>query len=100
MYRVPQEGDPLEEIVIGGLPEHLDGRHEVGPGHYETLVEVGRHEGAPMLTFTAPHGIDHVEHAAPSPSYLAMLGAGLRTSRGWSEADVRAYFARLVPTAS
>ena len=97
MHRIPEEGDPLEEIVIGGLPAHLDGRHEVGPGHYETLVEVGTHQGAPMLTFTAPHGIDHVDHAEPSPSYLAMLGTGLRESRGWDEHEVRAYFERLAP---
>ena len=97
MHRVPEDGDPLEQIVFGGLPEHLDGRHEVGPGHYETLVEVGRHLGAPMLTFTAPHGIDHVDHAEPSASYLAMLGAGLRQSRGWDDAEIQAYFAGLLP---
>src|SRR6476620_3910191 len=67
MYRVPQEGDPLEEIVLGPLE---GGRHEVGPGRYETLVEVGRHEDVPLLTFTAPHGVDHVEHTVPSEAYL------------------------------
>ena len=36
MYRVPQKGDPLVEVVIGGI------------------------DGVPMLLFTAPHGIDHV----------------------------------------
>jgi hypothetical protein len=97
MHRVPDQGDPLEEIVLGGLPGHLDGRHQVGPGHYETLVEVGRYDGAPMLTFTAPHGIDHVEHTAPSSTYLTMLATGLRESRGWGEAETDAYFARLTP---
>ncbi len=53
MYRVPVEGDPLEEVLLEPL---RDGRHTVGPGHYETLVEVGRHEGLPMITFTSPHG--------------------------------------------
>jgi hypothetical protein len=51
MYRVPQEGDPLEEVVIGGID---GGVHRAGPGHYETLVEVGRLDGAPLLLFTAP----------------------------------------------
>ena len=32
------------------------GRHQAGPGRYETLVEVGRHDDLPLLTFTAPHG--------------------------------------------
>jgi hypothetical protein len=74
MYRVPQAGDP---------------------GHYETLVEVGRLDGAPMLLFTAPHGIDHVEHTQPSPAYLAMLAEGLRDARGWTDDEVWAYFRRL-----
>jgi hypothetical protein len=94
MYRVPQEGDPLVEVVVDGID---GGRHHVGPGHYETLVEVGRLEGVPMLLFTAPQGIDHVEHAQPSPAYLAMLADGLRASRQWSDDDVQAYFERVVP---
>lgn len=95
MYRVPDPDDPLEEVVLGGLPPEANGRHHVGPGHYETLVEVGRLEGAPMLTFTAPHGVDHVEHTRPSPAYLAMLADGLREAHDWDEADVHAYFSRL-----
>jgi hypothetical protein len=95
MHRVPDPDDPIEEIVLGGLdPEH-DGRHHVGPGHYETLVEVGRIAGAPMLTFTAPHGIDHVDHNLPSTAYLATLGEGLREAHGWDDAEVERYFARL-----
>lgn len=89
MYRVPQEGDALEEVVIGGID---GGRHHAGPGHYETLVEVGRLDGAPMLLFTAPHGIDHVEHTQPSPGYLTMLAEGLRESRQWDDEEVAAYF--------
>jgi hypothetical protein len=97
MHRVPEPGDPLEEIVLGGLPAHLEGRHSVGPGHYETLVEVGRHDGAPMLTFTAPHGIDHVEHTAPSPSYLRTLVAGLGESRSWTRRQALAYLDGVLP---
>ena len=93
MYRVPQHGDPLEEVVLAPLD---DGRHTVGPGHYETLVEVGRHDDLPLLTFTAPHGAGHVEHHRPSEAYLAMLGEGLRESRGWSAAEVAAYLASRV----
>ncbi len=78
--------------MLGGID---GGTHHAGPGHYETLIEVGRLEGAPMLLFTAPHGIDHVEHTQPSPSYLAMLVEGLQESRQWGERDVAAYFERL-----
>jgi len=95
MYRIPQPGDPLVEVVVDGLD---GGRHHVGPGHYETLVEVGRFEGVPMLTFTAPHGLDHVEHNEPSPAYLAMLADGLRVSRQWNDEDIAAYFDRVVPS--
>lgn len=92
MYRIPDPEDPLQEVVLGGLD---NGRHHVGPGHYETLVEVGRIDGAPMLTFTAPHGIDHVPHTAPSAEYLAMLRAGLHESHGWDEQRIEAYLAGL-----
>ncbi len=92
MYRVPQEGDPLEEVVVGGID---GGRHHVGPGRYETLVEVGRLDNAPMLLFTSPHGIDHVEHTQPSAPYLLTLALGLKESREWDDAEVSAYFERL-----
>ena len=74
----------------------VDDRHVAGPGRYETLVEVGRLEGVPMLLFTAPHGIDHVEHTQPSPEYLALLGDGLRASRQWDDEDLEAYFGRVL----
>jgi hypothetical protein len=94
MYRIPQEGDPLEEVVVQGID---GGRHHVGPGRYETLVEVGRLDGAPMLLFTSPHGIDHVEHSRPSEAYVAMLATGLHESRGWDDDQVVAYVDRVVP---
>jgi hypothetical protein len=96
MYRVPEVGDPLEEVVVGGID---GGVHRAGPGHYETLVEVGRLEGAPLLLFTAPHGIDHVEHTRPSAAYVAMLVEGLRESRQWDEEEVLAYLAGAAPEA-
>lgn len=94
MHRLPLDGDPLEEIVIGGID---GGVHHAGPGHYETLIEVGRLDGAPMLLFTAPHGIDHVEHTAPTEAYLRLLAMGLRESRAWNEQQVQAYFDRVTP---
>ncbi len=89
MYRVPGDGDPLVEVILNPLD---GGRHEVGAGRYETLVEVGRYDGLPLLTFTSPHGIDHVEHTRPSERYLEVLAEGLRESRGWDDAQVSAYF--------
>jgi hypothetical protein len=93
MYRVPQDGDPLEEVVLAPLQ---GGRHELGPGRYETLVEVGRRDGLPMLTFTSPHGAEHVEHTRPAEAYLATVADGLRESRGWDDRRIASYFASLL----
>ena len=93
MYRVPQDGDPLEKVVLAPLQ---GGRHEVGPGRYETLVEVGRRDDLPLLTFTSPHGADHVERTRPTEAYLATLADGLRESRGWDDEQIASYFASLL----
>ena len=88
MNRLPTPGDPIEKIVIDGLAE---GRHEAGPGHYETLIEVGRRDDLPMLTFTAPHGFDAVPHTQPSAAYVSMLVRGLGESRSWDRQQAEAY---------
>lgn len=88
MDRLPTPGDPIERVVIDGLET---GRHEAGPGHYETLIEVGRRDGLPMLTFTAPHGFDAVPHTQPSAAYVSMLVRGLDESRGWDRRQAEAY---------
>lgn len=90
MHRLPEPGDPIEEVIVGGLET---GRHEAGPGHYETLIEVGDHGGLPILTFTAPHGYDAVPHTQPSAPYREMLAQGLRESRGWSDEQIADYLA-------
>lgn len=92
MYRDPREADPLVAMVRAPLP---GGRHRLGPGRYETLVDVGRLDDRPMLTFTAPHGAQEVERTPPAPAYLAMLAAGLRESRDWDAARIAAYLAGL-----
>lgn len=91
MYREPGPGDPVEQVLLDGFAD----RHEVGPGRYETLVEVGRLDGHPMLVFTAPGGIDAVPHRLPAPAYADTLAAGLRESRGWDDERVAAYLRRV-----
>ncbi|MFI2362692.1 histone deacetylase [Promicromonospora sp. NPDC019610] len=93
MHRVPVLDDPLEATLRSGIAR----RHTAGPGRYETLIAVGRLDGLPMLTFTAPHGHAGRPHAAPSPAYLATIATGLREAHGWSDADVRTYLASVVP---
>lgn len=93
MHRIPDPDDPLEEVLLTGLP---GARHQAGPGAYETLIEVGRHDGLPMLTFTAPHGFDAVPHTRPRPAYLAMLAEGLREAHGWDEGRIEDYFTSVI----
>lgn len=92
MYREPVDGDPLEELVGRPLP---NGRHVFGDGRYESVVEVGRIDGLPLLTFTSPHGSEQVERTRPAAAYVAMMAEGLRESRGWDEATVTAYLERI-----
>jgi hypothetical protein len=94
MYREPHDDNPIAELVLAPL---VGGRHELGPGRYETLVDVGTHDGLPLLTFTSPQGLRHVEHTAPSPAYLRMVATGLRESRGWDDEQVAAYLDTIVP---
>ena len=54
-------------------------RHEVGPGHYETLHLVGELDGHPVVTFSAPD-VDAVGVNAPTAAYLTTIARGLRQS--------------------
>lgn len=94
MYRVPVDGDPLEEVLLAPLD---GGRHTLGPGRYETLLEVGSIDGHPLLTFTSPHGVAHVAHTRPAPAYLETVAAGLRESRGWDDDRIAAYLDSVLP---
>ena len=92
MHRVPRADDPIEEIVLAPL---LSGRHTAGPGRYETLIEVDRHDGVPLLLFTAPQGAHTIARTTPSDSYLATLASGLRESRGWDDDRIEEYLRSL-----
>ncbi|MFE4516293.1 histone deacetylase [Kitasatospora sp. NPDC056783] len=70
-----------------------DGRAELGPGRYETLLRVGERDGHPLLTFTAPWGVAGAELAAPSAPYLRHLAAGLAESHGWGPWRTAGYLA-------
>jgi len=94
MYRAPRADDPLAALVRAPL---VDGRQQLGPGRYETLVEVGRVDDLPLLTFTSSHGIEHVPHTPPADAYLAMVADGLRESRGWDDDRVASYLSSIAP---
>ena len=94
MYRPTRVGDPLEELVLAPL---ADGRHTLGEGRYETLVDVGGYDDLPLLTFTSPHGAAAVEHTRPTPAYLAMMAEGLRESRDWDDEQIAGYLDSIAP---
>lgn len=86
MYRAPGRDLDLGEAL-------RTGRQRLGPGRYETVVCPGALDGVPLLTFTAPWGVDGVEHTVPSASYLAHLAAGLRDAGAWTADRIAAYLA-------
>jgi len=94
MSRDPVPDSPVEQLLSAGA---ITGFHVIGPGRYETLVNVGEHEGLPMLTFTSPDGIDDVAHAAPTTAYQAMLAQGLRAGHGWPDEKIAAYLDDVLP---
>ncbi|MFF7995651.1 histone deacetylase [Kitasatospora xanthocidica] len=74
-----------------------DGRAQLGPGRYETLLHVGALDGHPLLTFTAPRGVAGaaLDSAlnAPSAPYLRTLAAGLAESHAWGPWRTAGYLA-------
>jgi hypothetical protein len=90
MYREPGTAD----LDLTDLTEVLSrGRAVWGEGRYETFLCPGMLDGVPVLTFTAPWGIEDVELNAPSASYIAFLGRGLLAAGAWEVAAVAAYIA-------
>ena len=74
-------------------PVHEKGWHSLGPGHYETLAHLGRHENVPMLTFTSAEVEKHPVNT-PTERYLRTIAAGLQQSHGWTSAAIGRYLAR------
>ncbi|MFI0977162.1 histone deacetylase [Streptomyces sp. NPDC021093] len=87
MYRRP--GGP--DLDLSGAVR--DGRAVLGPGRYETLVCPGTLRGHPLLTFTAPWGVDDVAWNRPSAAYLRHICAGLTETGAWSAETLAAYVA-------
>ena len=73
--------DPESDLTIADAVR--SGRHQYGPGRYETLVCIGERDQTPMLTLTAPWTLNEAELSVPSPAYLRILAAGLQEAHGW-----------------
>lgn len=95
MQEMDREPTPLSAVEKAVLDPSVlaadDTFHQCGVGLYSRLLRVGTRDGSPILTFTAPHDIDEVPHVAPTPPYLAMIGAGLTESHAWGPAAIADY---------
>lgn len=86
MYRAPGRDLDLGRVLA-------EGRVQLGPGRYETLVHPGDLDGVPLLTFTAPWTVADVEGNPPSAPYLRHLTSGLMEAGRWEAAAVAGYLA-------
>ncbi|MFF9275022.1 hypothetical protein [Streptomyces griseosporeus] len=86
MYRTPDIDLELEEVLT-------EGRAVLGEGRYETLVCAGQIDGMPVLTFTAPWGLNDVQWVPPSAAYLRFLAAGLLSTGAWDLEAIASYVA-------
>ncbi|SHL70048.1 histone deacetylase [Actinacidiphila paucisporea] len=86
MHRLPGADLDLGAVLA-------DGRAQLGPGRYETLVRTGDLEGVPVLTFTAPWGAGDVAWTKPSAPYVRLIAAGLLDAGGWEADAIARYLA-------
>jgi hypothetical protein len=86
MYRAPDVDLDLEGVLS-------EGRAKLGEGRYETLVCAGQVDGLPVLTFTAPWGMNDVDWVPPSAAYVRFLAAGLLSAGAWDIEAVASYVA-------
>ncbi|MER6975867.1 histone deacetylase [Streptomyces carpinensis] len=86
MYREPGASLDLGEVLTHG-------RAVMGEGRYETLVCAGQVNGLPVLTFTAPWGMNDVHWNPPSASYVRFLAGGLLAAGAWDADAVASYVA-------
>ncbi|GAA2902289.1 histone deacetylase [Streptomyces mexicanus] len=86
MYRAPGASLDLTGVLVRG-------RDVLGPGRYETLVCAGQIDDVPVLTFTAPWGVNDVTWVCPSPGYVRFLATGLLSAGAWDMDAIAAYVA-------
>ena len=83
MRRMPGADHDLTSLLATG-------RHEVGPGRYESLRVVGELEGRPVVTFSCDDP-QSLGLRAPAPAYAATVQRGLRDAHGLTDDQVSGY---------
>lgn len=69
------------------------GRHQIGPGRYETLHLVGELDGRPVLTFSAAD-VDALGVRPPADAYVVTMARGLCDAHGLSVEEAVDYLLR------
>ena len=85
--------EPGADLALEAL--WADGRHDLGPGRYESMHVVGRLDDLPVVTLTSPAGLDDdgLELSSPTGPYLATMAQGLVETHGWDAGQVADYLA-------
>ncbi|WP_080872850.1 hypothetical protein [Oceanobacillus timonensis] len=74
----------VQEIIDKGYAD-------LTAGWYGRVIYLGKEEGAPMFTFTAPDTMGTHAYTTPPRSYLSMISSGLKEI-GLSQEEIVAYF--------
>lgn len=82
--------EPIDDLDLTGWTGDVD--HVTGTGRYETMIFLGRRDGAPMVTLGSrdPHGHDL---NPPTACYLRTIATGLQESHGWAPEQIGDYLA-------
>lgn len=86
MWRPPGADTDLAGLLDG------DGRVELGPGRYETLLRIGRVGGRAVVTCTCPDPVA-LGLRAPAAAYVQTMARGLLEVHGLSAEQVVDYLA-------
>ncbi|MCE0537243.1 hypothetical protein LWF15_17210 [Kineosporia rhizophila] len=100
LITLSQFSDVVAQEMYSGVRADVDlrevltqGRSQLGPGRYETLVRLRGPQGPPTITFTSPWNAGDVPALAPSAAYLRVLGLGVKQAHGWPVPQVARYLA-------
>jgi hypothetical protein len=89
---------PVGSVELDPFLDRLedDGRFELGPGRYDTVLRCGEIDDIACLTFTGRSPMADTALTTPAADYLSMVATGLRAAHGLDDRAVVDYL-RLRP---
>ena len=76
--------------------QQFDDVHAQEPPVYDKLLDLGTHDGVPLLTFTSSVGRSAVVSTEPAPAYLDTIGRGIAEAHGWTTEQISSHLQKLV----